>query len=46
MMPTHARAIAFFAGGLLGSRLIEFQSQNKTVAARAMAEKNVSGHRS
>ena len=30
----------------LGSRLIEFQSQNKTVAARAMAEKNVSGHRS
>ncbi|MFC3086716.1 hypothetical protein ACFOD6_11740, partial [Tabrizicola soli] len=27
----------------LGSRLIEFQSQNMTVAARAIAEKKVSG---
>ena len=30
----------------LGSRLIEFHSQNKTVAARMIAEKKVSGHRS
>ncbi|MFC3085766.1 hypothetical protein ACFOD6_06860, partial [Tabrizicola soli] len=28
---------------VLGSRLIEFQSQNMTVAARAIAEKKVSG---
>ena len=30
----------------LGSRLIEYHSQNKTVAASMIAEKNVSGHRS
>ena len=30
----------------LGSRLIEPHSQNKTVAASMIAEKNVSGHRS
>ena len=30
----------------LGSRLIDFHSQNKTVAASMMAEKKVSGHRS
>ncbi len=30
----------------LGPRLIEFQSQNRTVAASAMAEKKVSGQRS
>ncbi len=30
----------------LGSRLIEFHSQNKTVAASMIAEKKVSGHRS
>lgn len=30
--------------GRLGCRLIEFQSQNMTVAARAIAEKKVSGH--
>ena len=29
---------------VLGSRLIEFHSQNKTVAANAMAERYVSGH--
>ena len=33
-------------GNVLGSRLIEFQSQNMTVAARAIAEKKVSGQRS
>lgn len=31
---------------ILGSRLIEFHSQNKTVAASMMAEKKVSGQRS
>ncbi|MFC3087958.1 hypothetical protein, partial [Tabrizicola soli] len=36
--PCTARAAAN-----LGSRLIEFQSQNMTVAARAIAEKKVSG---
>lgn len=30
----------------LGSRLIKFHSQNKTVAASMIAEKNVSGQRS
>ena len=30
----------------LGSRLIEFHSQNKTVAASMIAEKKVSGQRS
>ena len=30
----------------LGSRLIEFHSENKTVAASMIAEKKVSGHRS
>ncbi|KRW94641.1 hypothetical protein AQY21_18980 [Paracoccus sp. MKU1] len=30
----------------LASRLIEFHSQNKTVAASMIAEKKVSGHRS
>jgi len=30
----------------LGSRLIGFHSQNKTVAASMIAEKKVSGHRS
>ena len=29
---------------VLGSRLIAFHSQNKTVAANAMAERYVSGH--
>ncbi len=28
----------------LGSRLIEFQSQKRIVAARAVAERKVSGH--
>lgn len=36
----------FVPGLSLGSRLIEFQSQNMTVAARAIAEKKVSGQRS
>lgn len=31
---------------LIGSRLIEFHSQNKTVAASMIAEKKVSGQRS
>jgi hypothetical protein len=31
---------------VLGSRLIDFQSQNRTVAARAMAERKTLGHRS
>src|SRR6056297_194210 len=31
---------------VLGSRLIEFQSQKRMVAARAIAERKVSGHRS
>ena len=30
----------------LGSRLIDFQSQNMTVAARAIAERKTFGHRS
>ncbi len=38
--------ISFETEPLLGSRLIEFHSQNKTVAASMIAEKKVSGHRS
>ena len=34
------------ADWLLGSRLIKFQSQKRTVAARAMAERKTIGHRS
>ena len=38
--------IGIAAASFLGSRLIEFHSQNKTVAASMIAEKKVSGQRS
>lgn len=34
----------FSFAGLLGSRLIDFQSQNMTVAARATADRKVFAH--
>lgn len=40
------RGASFTLDYALGSRLIEFHSQNKTVAASMIAEKKVSGHRS
>lgn len=35
---------AFLAGGYVGSRLVNFQSQKMTVAARAMADRKTFGH--
>lgn len=42
---THKTVFHMIENSFLGSRLVLFHSQNRTAAARVMAEKKVSGHR-